>query len=83
MRTQGMTPGIDMIEHLTVNPDAYDVPKELSGLKRYRMTRKALQFHLEMAGKNVARIRAAKGEMQNIADNFPDGLMRFEVHFRD
>ena len=70
------------IEQLTVNPDAYDVPKEGSGLSRYGMTRKALQFHLEMAGKNVARISAPKGEMQNIADNFPDGLMRFEVHFR-
>ena len=70
------------IEQLTVNPDAYDIPKDKCGLYRYRMTRKALQFHLEMAGKNVARIRAAEGEMQNIADNFPDGLIRFEVHFR-
>lgn len=70
------------IEQLTVNPDAYDIPKDKGGLYRYRMTRKALQFHLEMAGKNVALIRAAKGEMQNIADNFPDGLIRFEVHFR-
>lgn len=69
------------IEHLTVNPDAYDVPQELSGLTRYRMTRKAVQFHLEMAGKNVTRITAPKGEMKNIAANFPDGLIRFEVHF--
>jgi hypothetical protein len=45
------------------------------------MTRKALQFHLEMAGNNVARITAPKGEMKNIAANFPDGLIRFEVHF--
>jgi hypothetical protein len=71
------------IEHHTVNPDAYDVPQELSGLTRYRMTRKALQFHLEMAGHIVARITAAKGEMKNIAANFPDGLIRFEVHFMD
>ena len=74
---------ITRIEHNTVNPDAYDVPQELSGLTRYRMTRKALQFHLEMAGNNVARITAAKGEMKNIAANFPDGLIRFEVHYKD
>jgi hypothetical protein len=76
-----MTEQLTRIEHHTVNPDAYDVPQELSGLTRYRMTRKALQFHLEMAGNNVARITAAKGEMKNIAANFPDGLIRFEVHF--
>ena len=68
---------------LTVNPDAYDIPQEGSGLYRYRLTRKALHFHLEMAGKNVRRITAARGEMQNIADNFPDGLMRFEVHYNE
>ena len=72
-----------MTEHLTVNPDAYDVPRDLSGLARYRMTRKALHFHLQMAGKNVERISAAKGELQNITDNFPDGLIRFEVHYKD
>ena len=71
------------IEQHTVNPDAYDVPQDLSGLARYRETRKAHQFHLEMAGKNVVRISAAKGELQNIADNFPDGLIRFEVHFKE
>jgi len=70
------------IEHLTVNPDAYDVPKEGRPLSRYMMTKKALHFHLEMAGKNVERIKAPKGEFYRIADNFPDGLMRFEVHFR-
>ena len=78
-----MTEQLTRIEHHTVNPDAYDVPQELSGLTRYRMTRKALQFHLEMAGNNVARITAPKGEMKNIAANFPDGLIRFEVHYKD
>ena len=78
-----MTERLTRIEHHTVNPDAYDVPKDLSGLTRYRMTRKALQFHLEMAGNNVARITAPKGEMKNIAANFPDGLIRFEVHYKD
>ena len=71
------------IEHHTVNPDAYDVPQEESGLTRYEMTRRALQYHLEMAGKYVVRISPAKGEMQNIANNFPDGLIRFLVHFKD
>jgi len=72
-----------MIEHHTVNPEAYDIPNEGSPLSRWRQTRKALQYHLEMAGKNVAYIRAPQGEMRRIADNCPDGLMRFEVHYRD
>jgi len=67
-------------ENHTVNPDAYDIPKDESGLTRYRMTRKALHFHLEMAGKNVVGIIAAKGEIHNITDNFPDGLIRFLVY---
>ena len=71
-----------MIEHHTVNPEAYDIPNEGSPWSRWRQTRKALQYHLEMAGKNVAYIRAPQGEMRRIADNFPDGLMRFEVHYR-
>ena len=70
------------IEQLTVNPDAYDIPKKGSSLSRYLMTRKALHFHLEMAGKNIDCIKAPKGEFRRITEGFPDGLMRFEVHFR-
>jgi hypothetical protein len=77
METQEIT------EVLTCNPEAYDIPNEGSPLSRWRQTRKALQYHLEMAGKNVAYIKAPKGELRRIIDNFPDGLMRFEVHFRD
>jgi hypothetical protein len=72
-----------MIEHHTVNPEAYDIPTEGRPLSRWRQTRKALQYHLEIAGKNVAYIRPPQGELRRIADNFPDGLMRFEVHYRD
>jgi len=76
-------PSGEMIEHHTVNPEAYDIPTEGRPLSRWRQTRKALQYHLEIAGKNVAYIRPPQGEMRRIADNFPDGLMRFEVHYRD
>ena len=72
-----------MVEQFTVNPDAYDIPTEGKSLTRYRMTREALWYHLEMAGKNIERITYAKGEIMRIADNFPDGLMRFEVHYRN
>ena len=72
-----------MTEHHTVNPDAYDIPNEGSPTARYQMTRKALWFHLEMAGKNIARITAPKGEIHRICDNFPDGLMRFMVYYKD
>lgn len=78
-----MTQEIDMTEHLTCNPEAYNIPTEGNPLTRWRQMREALHYHLEMAGKNVAHIRPAKGEMRRIADNFPDGLMRFEVNFKD
>ncbi len=70
-----------MIEYHTVNPEAYDIPTEGDPWSRWKQTRKALQDHLEMAGKNVAYIRAPQGELRRIADNFPDGLMRFQVHY--
>ena len=73
----------EMTEHFTCNPEAYDIPNEGSPLTRYREMRKALHFELEMRGKNVAYIKPPKGEMRRIADNFPDGLMRFEVHYKD
>ena len=72
-----------MPEQLTVNPEAYDIPTQGNPLTRWRMAREALHYHLEMAGKNIAHIRPPKGEMRRIADNFPDGLMRFEVHYRN
>ena len=63
-----MTEQLTRIEHHTVNPDAYDIPTEGSPLSRWRETRKALHFHLEMAGKNIAYIRPPQGELRRIAD---------------
>ena len=71
------------IEQLTVNPEAYDIPTQGNPLTRWRMTREALHYHLEMAGKNIDCIKAPKGEFRRITEGFPDGLMRFEVHFRE
>jgi hypothetical protein len=67
--------------HMTCNPEAYDIPAEGSVLSRHRLMRKALHEHMEQAGYNVIRITAAPGEMQRMADNYPDGLMRFTVHY--
>jgi len=66
---------------LTCNPEAYDIPTEGSALSRHRLMRKALRHHLELSGYNVTRITAAPGEMQRMAENYPDGLMRFTVHY--
>lgn len=67
--------------HMTCNPEAYDIPAEGSVLSRHRLMRKALREHLEQAGYNVIRVTAAPGEMQRMADNYPDGLMRFTVYY--
>ena len=72
-----------MTEHFTCNPEAYDIASEGRPLTRWREMRKALHYELEMRGKNVAYIRPPKGELHRIAANFPDGLMRFEVHYKD
>jgi len=72
-----------MAEHFTCNPEAYLIPSEGNPLSRWKQMRKALQYHLEMAGKNVKYIKPPQGEMRRIADNFPDGLMRFEVHYKE
>lgn len=70
-----------MTEHFTCNPEAYDIPTYGSPLFRYRCMRIALLDELVKAGKDVQSIMIAQGEGIRIREDFPDGLMRFEVHF--